>query len=866
MKMMKKIVIVVMGIMMLSLTLTPFKLFAQEMDLTAERAEGAGVEDEVIKDEDEIEEFDELRKPADTWPKGDYAIFIGTSIVGRGRAPVHLGPTGLWGFPAGQNIWVEEITPGSPADGKVLPGDVIYGANGKGFPADRGVDYYFAMAITESETKEVGGKLTLTIRREGKFIQVPIQLKVMGSYSPTTPWDCEKSKNIIAGAEEYMRKGLRPATGLPNNGQYMFGPWNDSVLFLLAAGNTEMQGLVRRYIRNTQKDLETWKAGEKRGFETEKGWAIPYIRMLFAEYYHRTGDPTVLPYLDEKFYKSDSDANSPQPEQKWSPPVGPTGYGLHANPQMVGCMAAILADEAGLKINKEKLFFDLKYLYVKRAEYGYVKYFGYAPMTIEQRQTEAPDEITPGNKSKGNFSTMNGKLGTAAALFNMVSGYEKAVDMCSIRCVYAYNYHGSHGGAWFGDFWTPFGAYHAGPEKFQSFMKNQQWWRELRRDHAGAMWEIGNAREKKDTLSTGFAIHWVMPRKKLRMFGAPRSMFGPAAPAYMKEALAAHRNRDYALAEQLTLKLQASGAVPATDKARVDHFLDSVQTLKKSVEYDLTFTEALLKKGNYALASVELPQLEMVVAPNDSRLKAIAKALASTQAKAQIAAANAPKEKDKHGAKGLGIGARRDAKKDDFSKQLESVVTLVKDGAKYEAHSGRVVIGTYPVYPKTEVNQWRLHAMEAITNAPAGWEQPGFDDSTWQKPKWRKGSQQWPEEPVLFMRTTFEVESLKVLKSLRVRVMIGKNDSRNFTLYMNGNVVAKATSIPRGASVFDLNPGSLALLKAGKNTLALSTQHGQSNNHGLSIRLEGILKDPSVSKPPDISKTPEPSKKKGKAK
>jgi Family of unknown function (DUF6288)/Beta-galactosidase jelly roll domain len=833
----------------------PFKLFAQDIDLSGERAGGDGGEDEVIKDEDELDSSDELSKSADTWPAGDYLIINGSS-----KNPFHLGPTGLWGFPAGQNIWAKQIDAGSPADGKVLPGDVIYGANGKAFPADRDVRYYFAMAITEAETKEAGGKLILNIRRDGKLIQVPIQLKVMGSYSSTTPRDCEKSKNIIAGAEEYMRKGLRPETGLPNNGKYMFGPWNDSVLFLLASGNPEMQGLVRRYIRNSTKAVDAWKNQESTpGFDPNSGWGIAYIKMLYGEYYHRTGDPIVLPYLEENGFKKDSN----QPEEKWSPPVGPTRYGLHAGAQMAGAMGSLLAHEAGLKINKDRLFFDLKYLYTKRAEYGYVKYFGYGAMTVEQRQIEAPEEMTPELMAIGKVKTQNGKLGTAAALFSMVNGYEKAVDMCSIRCRYAFNYHGSHGGAWFGGFWTPVGAYHAGPEKFTQYMKSQQSWRELFRDHTGAMWEDGNARGKDDVLSTGYAIHWVMPRKKLRMFGAPRSMFGQDAPAYMKEALAAHRNRDYAGAEQLTLKLQASGTVPAADKARVDNFLDSVKTLKESVAYDLTFAEGLIKKGNYALASVELPQLEMVVSPNDSRLKAIAKALASPQAQAHIAAARKEQDKRKQDAAG-GTHFRREAAKEDFQENLESLVTLVKDGANYVLRSpnGRLTIGTYPQYEKNEQSPWLFHTTEALTNAPTGWEQPGFDDSKWKKislpPK------RWPEEPAVFLRTIFEVGNVKALKSLRVREMTPKNGNSSFTLYINGKVVAKVTNVPRHGTAFDLKPEALALLKNGKNTLAISTQRREDERNGLSLRLEGILKDPSDNKPADPFDKPEPSKKMGK--
>ncbi len=814
--------------------LMPFRLSAQELDLTSERAEATP------DDNEELYGDEELHRPANTWLEGNYAI-----INGRSGHPFHLGPTGLWGFPAGQNIWVKRIDPGSPADGKVLPDDVIHGANGRGFPADRDVRYYFAMAITEAETREAGGELVLSIRRDAELIKVPIQLEVMGSFSSTTPYECEKSENIVARAEEYMRKGLRPETGLPRNGEYMYGPWNDSVLFLMAAGNPELQGLVRRHVRNITKGLDAWKAWEPGSFNPYNGWGFDYLKMLFGEYYHLTGDPTVLPYLEAIVNgtfnrgpnpKKPEAKPKPKPEMDWSWPPKLSAYGTHPAAQMPSTMGEVLANEAGLNIDKRRMLFNLKHLYIKRAEHGYVKYCGYGPIPFERRQIPAPLQITTENKDTGTYSSMNGKLGTAAALYSLVDGYEKAVENCSKRCVYAFNRtHVGHGGVWFNGFWTPIGAYHAGPEKCQFFMKNQQWWRELYRDHTGSMWQAGNAKEKKSVLGTGFAIHRATLRKKLRMFGAPRSMFGAGAPAYMKEALAAHRNRDYARAEQLTLELQASGKVPVKDRARASHFLDSVQTLKKSIEYDLIFTGSLLAKGNYALANAELPQLEMVVSPDNPKLRAIAKALESEEAQAQIASAIEQAKRDQSAAI-KATGASKEALKAAFKKELACLCPLVKDGFKYSGPKGTRKGTAYPMYPKQEHNRWHLHVMRALEDTPQGWERPTFDDS-----KWKEVSlpTKWSQHHAALFRTSFEVEDVNAFKSLRVRGTAF--EQRNLTLYLNGEVVAKV--IPAMEMVFDLKPESLKLLKRGSNTLAIRTQRGQGVRT-VSFRLEGIRKNP----------------------
>ena len=233
----------------------------------------------------------EYHQPASKWPKGDYLII-------QSKPPsTHLGPTGLWGFVSGRNIWVTKIVPGSPADGKLVPDDVIYGINGKEFPHQGGVLRMLANAITEAETQQAGGRLTLNVYRGGTYLRVPIQLTIMGSFSPTTPWNCEKSNKIVLRAEEFVRNGMRPETGLPNDEDYMYALQHDSALFIMAAGNPELQGLVRRHVGKLVKSLDAWHAGESGAFNIYDGWGIAYARMLLGEYYHRTGDPTVYPYL-----------------------------------------------------------------------------------------------------------------------------------------------------------------------------------------------------------------------------------------------------------------------------------------------------------------------------------------------------------------------------------------------------------------------------------------------------------------------------------------------------------------------------------------------------------------------------------------
>jgi sialate O-acetylesterase len=797
----------------------------------------------------------EYHIPASKWPDRDVAIVNLANVLKKGSQPVpsHLGPTGVWIGPFGPNLYVHKITPDSPADGKVLTDDLIYGVNGKDFgPAADDKYRQIAAAITLAESEAGAGKMVLSIRRKGKLIEVPIELEVLGSYSATSPWHCKKSKRIIEKAEEWMRNGLRPKKGKPRTEDYTHGPFHVNALFLLASGNPELQGLVRRYIRQR---LDDDRRGIDPSVPAESGgiaWEMGYLSMLLGEYYHRTGDSYVLPYLewmvdtfslgqiqppDSNPYKYTLAVSEEQvgafrggrrtpgktmvQEDRHGNATGRTDYGLMPACDMPGIMGFQLAREAGLKVDELVMGRALKHLNYKRAEYGFVLY-AYSGLRLDQ-----PAPIDLADEAQGLLSSMNGKLGTAAALFSLLDGYDDAVTHCSHRCAHAFNRtrHG-HGGMWFNNYWTPIGAFHAGEAAFQDFMKGQLWWRELYRDHSGAVWQAGNSKGKGDELAVAYVTHRVAHHKRLRILGAPRSAFGPDAPAYLKDALAAHRKRAYALAVTLVQKELAEGGIPSEEQPMVRHFLESVQVLKQSVEYDLSYTEALIKKGEYYYASLELPQLTGVVAPGNTRLRAIGAALESEEGQAQVAAKfrQAQLESDSiNPTKKGGQNVAENQKEPD---------DLVIDG--FAMRLGRRK--STRQYPEDQWNRWRMKVLETPLHAPEGWFHPDHDDSDWDDVTLPIA---WRIAHAALLRTTFEVEDVNAYESLVIRASLYKQN--NLRIYLNGQLVAKVNHMPSTAT-FPLTPYALEVLKNGSNALAVITEHGKRNVN-FSLRIEGHLKD-----------------------
>ena len=88
---------------------------------------------------------------------------------------------------ASRQIMVTHVGEKSPAEGVLRVDGVILGASGKPFADD--ARQSIALAIQEAEKEAPGGILTLTRWRAGKTQEVRLKLRVMGTYSETSPYD-----------------------------------------------------------------------------------------------------------------------------------------------------------------------------------------------------------------------------------------------------------------------------------------------------------------------------------------------------------------------------------------------------------------------------------------------------------------------------------------------------------------------------------------------------------------------------------------------------------------------------------------------------------------------------------------------------
>jgi hypothetical protein len=474
--------------------------------------------------------------------------------------------------------------------------------------------------------------------------------------------------------------------------------------------------------------------------------------------------------------------NYPGNPERWR-----SGYGLMPHAGMPCTMGMQLAKEAGLEIDELALKRGLEHHNKGRAEYADVIYW-YHPL-----RRKGPKPIDPQREAAGGLSSMNGKLGAAAALYRLVD-YSDSVEICARYCVYGYNNtrHG-HGGMAFNNFWTPIGAWAAGEKGFKHFMKGQTWWRELYRRHDGAFNQVG-----RGGVGVAYALHYVAPKKRLRILGAPRSAFGTNCPDYLKPAVEAHRKRDYARCEELILREMDERAIPAEDAQVVDHILESVRILRKSVEHDLAYTERMIKEGKHYYASLELPQLKGVVSKDGPRLKAIAAELKSAEGAARTAAHRKTCEAEHRALLASKAASKPKAK----AEQWVSLIAQAKKGEQKPA------------------DMWQMKVIENISLAPKGWTEPKFDDSSWNKASLPIS---WTMYHTALFRGKFNIEDKNAIDALRLQGRFFQQ--ANALIYLNGKIIAKLDLLGNATHDIRLTDYALRLLRNGENTIAVSTRH-----------------------------------------
>ncbi len=443
-------------------------------------------------------------------------LFMAAAAAAQGKAPPNpdftkggripegarhdwnLGATGARGWmhcdklctTDARQILVTKVEKGSPADGLLLPGDVILGAGGKVFSFDPRTE--LGRALTRAEA--AGGKLPLTRWRSEKSEELVLTLPVLGAYAPTAPYDCPKSRRILEeGCRALARKMSEPSYK-PNP-----IPRSLNALALLASGDPAYSSLVQREAR--------WAADYSA--DDFKTWYYGYVMMLLAEYAAASGDQALLPGL-RRLARESAEGQSAVGSwgHKFARPDGRlNGYGMMNAPGVPLTIGMVMARDAGVKDPELQRAIErsLRLLRFYTGK-GAIPYGDHAPWTETHED--------------------NGKCGMGAVLFNLV-GEAKPAEFFARMSLASHGAErdGGHTGNFFNILWSLPAVALSGPQATGPWMEEfGAWYFDLARCWDGTFVHQGPPEPDRDSYAgwdaTGaYLLAYAQPLKKIVLTG-----------------------------------------------------------------------------------------------------------------------------------------------------------------------------------------------------------------------------------------------------------------------------------------------------------------------------------------------------------
>lgn len=436
-----------------------------------------------------------------------------------------LGPTGArgWIYTANghshdaRQILITAVAKGSPADGVLGAGDVILGVDGKVFTDDARVTLAKAVAAAEAEK----GTLRMQRWRAGKVDTVELKLPVLGSYSPTAPYACAKSKRIFELGCASLAKRMSDETNYTKRLDPI--PRALNALALLASGNKDYLPLVKREAE--------WAAS----FTTNGylSWYYGYVMALVAEYTMVTGDQSLVPGLKRLALET---ARGQSGVGTWGHRFSEAGgnlggYGAMNAPGLPLTIGMVLAREAGVSDP------DLDRAITKSARFlrwyvhkGAVPYGDHLPFPAHED---------------------NGKCSAAAVLFDLLGDREAASFFGKMATAAYSERERGHTGNYFNILWALQGVARCGPLATGAYLREQSWYYDLARAwdtswryQGSPVGEEENNNYTNWDCSGSYLLDLALPLKTLRLTGRKPFIAPPLDAAQTAEVIAA--GRDYA--------------------------------------------------------------------------------------------------------------------------------------------------------------------------------------------------------------------------------------------------------------------------------------------------------------------------------
>jgi HEAT repeat protein len=478
----------------------------------------------------------------------------------------NMGATGVIGIKnggtQGDQVQVVSVLPGSPADGEIFPGDVLLGVAGKCFVVGGDINREAGEAIIKAEEEAGKGILQLHLWRDlnwvkraapkdvfgvdvdqlfkeseadanevyewqgetekaatvkkvsfdkfpidGVMTNITLQLRVMGTYSETSPWDCPVVTKVREEVWKLIAQDLKP-----DKKNRRRGDWPD-VLAMVASGKPEYVQLAKDWVHAQKLETNinsrvTLSASTAPG---KQSWYQGFGSLEMAIYYDATKDPYVLPQIRKNAILTAMGQSG----------GGSWGHGFALPEFNGGMLHGCNPGYGGMNNAGGRCFFLLTL--AKKAGISHPE-IDQAIFRASRFFSTYVDKgcIPYGDHSPWPSDDSNGKnYGPAYAFYTLGRKYEaQYFSMCSANA--SFSRRGGHGSAtlWY---YTPWSANICGPRATQASMRNMRYFYTLSRRHDGSFVFLGDqsgigGRGMRNPNAT-LALHLSAPLKQLIITG-----------------------------------------------------------------------------------------------------------------------------------------------------------------------------------------------------------------------------------------------------------------------------------------------------------------------------------------------------------
>jgi len=431
------------------------------------------------------------------------------SAAGGGGYPIgNFGPTGLEIDVKQPDLTIKvlAVQKGSPAEGEITQGQVITTINGKKLTKDTDPRVQLSDLISQAEASNG----TLICKVDGKDITIIIP--TLGRFSKTWPVNCQKTDKIIRAHADFIAS---QADQLTSHNLYN----GLAILMLISTGEDKDLDVVRGIYQHKMNGFNKTDTGAHT-------WHNAYQGIAVCEYYLRTGDKSVMPYINA-ICESARKYQVHGGWTHWSTAVNSqyTGGGL-MNPAGTPLLTTLLlAKQCGAKVDEGTLQRALKFFY-RFAGHGSNPYGDHRP--------------------EDGYGSNNGKSEMLAVAMHIASHADKGGEIYALARdknaqtpLYSYPYMlRGHTGGGLGATWHGIAAAYMidkKPALYRNRMDECKWFYQLSRRHDGSFGISGGARYDQIQYGYAMGISLTAPRKALQITGASRSKYAqpftlPALP------------------------------------------------------------------------------------------------------------------------------------------------------------------------------------------------------------------------------------------------------------------------------------------------------------------------------------------------